>query len=384
MPGWGVMRTRGWLGWRPGRDVRPRVRTRCRGRSRPRSWRCVGRIRVGVRGGSCTPTLSEGSGTEHEFRAANRGWEEARRPSHLLIYFCNAPIPANVAGEFADQLKSVYEFHSELRRQGLVRASVVARWFPRPATRNRARSTTDVANSGLRCKRSQTLATERFVMSSLAFDGTDSTPVGYFTFIVRNDHWAWSEGLYALHGYEPDEVDATTELMLQHKHPEDSARAFGVLEKAIEDAAPFSCYHRIIDAQERVRYVLSVGRGLVGPHGKVEQVTGFFVDLTEVRRSETQHEVDVALVEIAKTRSVIDQAKGIVMVGAGCDADAAFAILRRCSSHQNVKVNELARRVVERASHPAPHRDDLRLRDAMTLLSHPELFDLEPVSRPTG
>jgi hypothetical protein len=221
-------------------------------------------------------------------------------------------------------------------------------------------------------------------MSPLAFDGTDRTPVGYFTYIVGNDHWAWSEGLYALHGYEPDEVDASTELLLQHKHPEDAARAFEVLEKVIEDAEPFSCYHRIIDTHKRVRYVLSVGRGLVGEHGKVEQVTGFFVDLTDVRRNETQREVDEALVEIAKTRSVIDQAKGIVMLGAGCDAEGAFAILRKCSSHQNVKVNQLARRLVERASHPAPHQDDLRLRDAMTLLSHPELFDLEAASRPTG
>ena len=32
---------------------RRRVRTRCLGWWRPRSWRCVGRIRGGVRGGSC-------------------------------------------------------------------------------------------------------------------------------------------------------------------------------------------------------------------------------------------------------------------------------------------------------------------------------------------
>ncbi len=221
-------------------------------------------------------------------------------------------------------------------------------------------------------------------MESLAFDGTpNNTPVGYFTYLVDDDHWAWSAGLYALHGYEPHEVEATTGLMLQHKHPEDTTRAFEVLENVIRDAAPFSCYHRIIDTRGRVRSVLSVGRGLLGDRGKVEQVTGFFVDLTEVRRSETQREVDVALIEISKTRSVIDQAKGIVMVGAGCDADEAFAILRRCSSHQNVKLNELSRRLVERASHPTPHQDDVGRRDVLTLLADPELSDLEAVS-PTG
>jgi hypothetical protein len=215
-------------------------------------------------------------------------------------------------------------------------------------------------------------------MSSLAFDGTqNNTPVGYFTYIVQDDYWSWSPGLYALHGYEPSEVEPSTELMLRHKHPEDTARTLDVLETVIRDAAPFSCYHRIIDTHDRVRYVLSVGRGLLGAQGRVEQVTGFFVDLTEVRRSETQQEVDAALIEIAKTRSVIDQAKGIVMLGSGCDADGAFAILRKASSHQNIKLNELARRLVARASSTQAHQDEA-YRRILDLVCQPELSESEP------
>jgi hypothetical protein len=67
-----------------------------------------------------TPTSTAGSGTEHEFRAAQRGWEDARRPSHLLFYFCEAPIAPKMAGETADQLKAVYAFRTELSRKGLV------------------------------------------------------------------------------------------------------------------------------------------------------------------------------------------------------------------------------------------------------------------------
>jgi len=39
-----------------------------------------------------------------------------------------------------------------------------------------------------------------------------------------------------------------------------------------------------------------------------------------VRREETQAEVESALARIAEHREVIDQAKGIVMLAAGCDA----------------------------------------------------------------
>jgi PAS domain S-box-containing protein len=205
-------------------------------------------------------------------------------------------------------------------------------------------------------------------MSPLAFDGTpNGTPVGYFTYTVQLDQWAWSPGLYELHGYAPHEVDATTELMLQHKHPEDTARTLDVLENVIRDGAPFSCYHRVIDVQGRVRSVLSVGRGLLGAQGEVEQVTGFFVDLTEVRRSETQQEVDAALIEISRTRSVIDQAKGIVMAETGCDADGAFAILRKSSSHQNIKLNELARRLVERAAGSAANAGRGRVTEVLAV-----------------
>jgi hypothetical protein len=201
-------------------------------------------------------------------------------------------------------------------------------------------------------------------LETLAFDGTpNNTPVGYFTYTVDDDHWAWSDGLYVLHGYAPQEVSASTELMLQHKHPDDVARTLDVLEEVIRTGDPFSCYHRIVDTRNRIRSVVSVGRGLMGPGSKVEQVTGFFVDLTKVRQDETQHEVEAALLKIAQTRLVIEQAKGVVMVVAGCDAEEAFAILRDASSRTNVKLNEVARALVQKvAKNPLPHtKDNLRM-----------------------
>lgn len=120
-------------------------------------------------------------------------------------------------------------------------------------------------------------------MDQLHFDGRlNDTPVGYFTYTVHDDHWSWSDGMFDLHGYEPHSLAATTELMLRHKHPDDARRAFDVLEAVIQTGDPFSCYHRVIDCHQQTRYVLSVGRGLLDSHGRVEQVTGFFVDLTDV------------------------------------------------------------------------------------------------------
>lgn len=49
-----------------------------------------------------------------------------------------------------------------------------------------------------------------------------------------------------------------------------------------------------------------------------------------------------------ESRAVIDQAKGIIMAAAGCDADAAFDVLVRQSQHENRKVREIAAEIVAR------------------------------------
>lgn len=188
-------------------------------------------------------------------------------------------------------------------------------------------------------------------METVAFDGTQpSQSVGHYVYTVADDAWCWADGVYALHGYVPREVPATTEVLLRHKHPDDRARAAGVLEAAARTGEPFSCYHRVIDRRDRVRSVLSVGHGIKDDAGRVVRVEGYFVDLTEVRRSETQAEVETALARIAEHRETIDQAKGMVMLATGCDAAAAFGTLRRHSQNANIKLHEVARRLVEAIS----------------------------------
>ena len=51
------------------------------------------------------------------------------------------------------------------------------------------------------------------------------------------------------------------------------------------------------------------------------------------------------------SRSVIDQAKGILMARHGYDADEAFAALSELSQQENVKVRDLAVLLTEQAQH---------------------------------
>jgi hypothetical protein len=167
---------------------------------------------------------------------------------------------------------------------------------------------------------------------------------------VDEDVWSWSDGVYLMHGYEPREVPATTEVLLRHKHPDDRSRAAEVLDAAGRDGQPFSCYHRIIDRHEHVRNVLSVGRGIADATGHVEQVEGYFVALAQARREETEAEVRRALAGVAEHRGAIDLAKDMIMLATGTDSPAAFETLRRYSQTTNLKVHDVAQRLVDAAA----------------------------------
>ena len=60
-------------------------------------------------------------------------------------------------------------------------------------------------------------------------------------------------------------------------------------------------------------------------------------------------ELSVGLNEAMKNRAVIEQAKGMLMAAEGCDEDAAFEILVKASQRENVKLRDVARRLVDHA-----------------------------------
>ncbi|MFI0351738.1 ANTAR domain-containing response regulator [Actinomadura sp. 9N407] len=58
------------------------------------------------------------------------------------------------------------------------------------------------------------------------------------------------------------------------------------------------------------------------------------------------HRTAVQLQEAVEARAIVDQAKGILMHALGCDADDAFAEMRRISQTRHVKLTALAQRIV--------------------------------------
>ncbi|WP_242900629.1 ANTAR domain-containing response regulator [Actinomadura terrae] len=68
--------------------------------------------------------------------------------------------------------------------------------------------------------------------------------------------------------------------------------------------------------------------------------------VTNTRQYEDAHRTAAQLQEAVHARAVVDQAKGILMHALGCDADEAFAEMRRISQTRHVKLTALAQRIV--------------------------------------
>ena len=148
-----------------------------------------------------------------------------------------------------------------------------------------------------------------------------------------------------MHGYEPGAVQPTTALVLSHKHPEDYEQVAATLDEIRRTREPFSTRHRIIDVQGRTREVVVVAGQLRNDAGEAIGTDGFYVDIT---RSTEEHQTTIteAVAEIAKHRSTIEQAKGVLMMVYGIDADVAFDILKWRSQESNIKLRLLAERLM--------------------------------------
>jgi PAS domain-containing protein len=178
-------------------------------------------------------------------------------------------------------------------------------------------------------------------------------PVGRYRLDLETGRWAWSDEVYIMHGFQPGEIVPTTELMLAHKHPEDRARVDGVLREAAMTGEPFSSVHRIYDAKGVIRTLAVTGQGRRDPEsGKISELVGYFIDVTESHREAARREATESIRASAERRAAIEQAKGVLMVAYGVDADDAFRELRVASNHLNVPVRDLAVWLVHWFSRP--------------------------------
>jgi len=194
----------------------------------------------------------------------------------------------------------------------------------------------------------------------------ESAPVGRYRYRRADDTWWWSDEAYAMYGFRRGEVVPTSALLRAHRHPDDWALIEYVTTVEFPRTGNYCFRYKIIDAQRQIRTVLSVGRADHDEAGTVIGWSGYLVDLTQSEKQVVAGAVAGAIEVSLEHRMVIEQAKGALVATFGLSPDDAFALLSSRSQLLNVKVRELAARLLDTLHERGP---DASLRDPRTVIS---------------
>jgi hypothetical protein len=185
--------------------------------------------------------------------------------------------------------------------------------------------------------------------------------------------WWWSPEMFALHGLPEAGQEASSELLLQHLHPDDRVSALRAITGACTEGRPFTVRSRVVGSDGVLRTIVLIGEPETGPDGHLVAVHGMAVDLTDCpepgkapdRTAALEAEVGQMRAAMA-SRAAIEQAKGILMLLTSCNDAVAFELLAHISSHTHRKVRDVAESITESASGRAQLPDDVRaiVRDA--------------------
>ncbi|WP_421733579.1 ANTAR domain-containing protein [Cellulomonas sp.] len=188
---------------------------------------------------------------------------------------------------------------------------------------------------------------------------TPST-VGSFRWSRPSDHWWWSDALFSIHGLTRGDVAPTREILLWHVHPEDADLVDATLTASWD--TDVGCDYRLIDLEgsEHQASLAAAGSQVSGAR---TTITGLVTDATVPRLRAISASTNAQLGLALESRTAVDQAKGVLMLEYGMDADAAFGLLRSASQERNMRVRVLADRIVRGVADagglPSPAREQV-------------------------
>ncbi|MCK0115703.1 AmiR/NasT family two-component response regulator [Isoptericola sp. CG 20/1183] len=175
-------------------------------------------------------------------------------------------------------------------------------------------------------------------------------PTGRYRLDLATRTWWWSDDIYALHGFAPGEVVPTTDLVLAHHHPDDRPRTARFLAAARRTDKPFGAMYRLIGADGTERSVV-VG-GMVEPvsDGGELVLHGYATDVSTTVEERAGAVANQQIRASARSRGVIEQAKGALAAVYRISPESAFEVMRVASNDQNTPLREIAEAALDAAT----------------------------------
>lgn len=172
---------------------------------------------------------------------------------------------------------------------------------------------------------------------------------GSFRYTLDGSRWELSDGLAALLTGDAvlgeDGTATATTPVVPDAAPLDTADIRAAMDRLVSGGPATASRHRITDRANRSRHIVIVGEPFTSAEGDVVGVTGYVVDVTAVF-DEALETLDAEVTDFVENRSVIEQAKGMMMLAYGFGDQHAYDVLAWRSQHTNTKVRVIAAAVV--------------------------------------
>lgn len=204
--------------------------------------------------------------------------------------------------------------------------------------------------------------------------------VGSFRFWFTTGRWEWSPEVYVMHGYTPGQVEPTTELVLEHNHPDDRNHVAEAITRSIRHGEPFSSRHRFLDTAGGEHAVMVVADRIFDAAGRPVGTSGFYIDLSDRLAEAEQHMVEERMPEMIEERAAIEQVKGVLMYVYRISAEQAFKVLAWRSQDTNVKLRALAEQILLELGRAQPEPATVNAFDNILLTAHNRVLPPEPGS----
>lgn len=115
----------------------------------------------------------------------------------------------------------------------------------------------------------------------------------------------WSDEIFRIYGYEPDEIVPDFQTFLNHIHPKDVVAVKKALEETVENLDSYECEFRIIDKSSKVKYVAAKIVVKRNNERVPIRMAGFNQDITE--RKEAEKKLLESFKEVAKLEKELVQ-----------------------------------------------------------------------------
>jgi PAS domain S-box-containing protein len=100
----------------------------------------------------------------------------------------------------------------------------------------------------------------------------------------------WSDEMFRICGFDPQQGPPTSEAFLERVHPEDRESVAGTMRHAAREKTEYRVEHRIIHPNGTIKHTQAIGHPVLDHSGNVVEFVGSAVDITDVKHAEQERE----------------------------------------------------------------------------------------------